>query len=158
MKVLLILLILSCICEKIFGNIEISLGTSLQFDITTTNFTYSYCIDGTLLYGIGYPIFIGLKYDYQDNFQRLAAISVIRILPERWRLKLDLCAGGGLASVDGSPLQYAFFTAGLMPKYFIGESMLDGPFIYASVFFMDMTTEVAAYSFLDGTAGVGYEF
>jgi hypothetical protein len=158
MRVLLILLFLSGISINLFGNIEISAGTSIQLNISTYNFTYSYCLDGTLLYGMGYPVFLGIKYDYQDNFQRLALISVIRFLPEEWHLKIDMAAGGGLASINSSPLQYTFFTIGVIPKVFLGSDMMEGSFIYASVFFMDITTEVSAYSFLNGSAGVGYEF
>ncbi len=158
MKIILIFLILSCTFCRLSGSVELSVGTSMQLDISTYNFTYSYSLDGTLLYGIGYPVFIGVKYDYQDNFQRIAAISVIRFLPDRWHFKIDLGAGGGLASINGSPLQYSFFTAGIIPKLFLGENMMEGPFIYVSAFFMDITTEVAAYSFLNGSAGVGFEF
>lgn len=158
MKGLLILLFLSLISVKGFGNIEISVGTSIQLDITTYNFTYSYCLDGTLLYGMGYPVFLGIKYDYQDNFQRLAAISVIRFLPEEWRLKIDIAGGGGISSINGSPYQYIFFTAGVIPKVFLGSDMMEGSFIYVSIFLFDITTEIAAYSYLNGSAGVGYEF
>jgi hypothetical protein len=144
--------------SNISANTEISIGTSLQLNISTYDFLYSYCIDGTILYSIGYPVFIGIKYDYQENFQRLAVLSVIRLLPAEWHLKIDIAGGGGLAAINGSPYQYAFFTAGVMPKIFLGDNMMEGPFIYVSVYFMDITTETAAFSFLDGSAGVGYEF
>ncbi len=158
MKILIILFFLSFTTPYLFASMEVSIGTSMQLNITTYDFTYSYCIDGTALFSIGYPVFAGVKYDYQDNFQRIAVLSVIRFLPNEWHLKFDIAGGGGLSSINGSTLKYAFFTAGIMPKFFFGDNMLEGPFVYASIFFMDLTTETAAYSFLESTAGVGYEF
>jgi len=134
-----------------FGSVEINLGTDLQVCMTTNGDYYSWDLSAMALLQAGYPLLAGLRYDYQDNFQRIAVLTGVRFFPQDWPLKADLLGGGGLASIDGGPYQDAYFTFGVMPKYFFKASM-----IYASFFFTDIEAYGYEYDFVNTEIGIGF--
>ena len=147
---MIILVFITC---PLFGNLEFSVGTAMQVNVTSYDLSYSYSMDATVLYSIFYPFLVGAKFDYQENFKRLSILSVWRLLPENWWIKIDLIGGGGLSSINNSEFKYVYFTGGISPKIFFEQC-----FFYISAYYTDITTDIKAYSFVNGSVGVGIYF
>lgn len=141
----------------VYADIETSFGSDMQINISTKVPTYSWSLDGNVFFWVNYPFLAGIKFDYQENFQRISILGAVRLSPDNWIVKMDLLAGGGLASVYYSEWKYPFFTAGVSPKIFIGNELY-GAFIHTSVYIMDIQTDSKSLTYLTGSAGVGFYF
>ena len=119
-KLFSFIFILFVIITSAYCTSEISFGPAMNLNFSTdstnnTGIVYNQKLIVQWIYHDkgSYPIFMGLRYGYSDNYNEVLVLTGLRLLPKYFKFKMDVNFGGGLSKLGAEPFKHAVLFTGV---------------------------------------------
>ncbi|NPV01920.1 MAG: hypothetical protein HPY53_11120 [Brevinematales bacterium] len=137
---LFILLVSGTAAASYASSIEASVGMVNQVNITELPATYSWKLSFEALYRLSFPILLGAQFNFQDGYQEIILVPVIRLFSYS-EFNIDINIGGGLAAIKESGFIFTLLNAGISIKYFLETSFFKVGVTYTDLIVVDQALQ-----------------